>query len=418
MIDQLEVRYDAAVVGIVRADADQFCFRYAVAWLRSARAFPISLSLPLGREEIVGGAAHTFFSNLLPEGGVRDAVCARLGISPENDFALLVAIGGDCAGALSLVEPGRPVPDSARPHYERLTDARIASLLETGAVPLLAGGPRTRLSLAGAQDKVPVVLVDDALHLPRGTAASTHILKLPNRRYPHLLANEAFAMGLGQRLGLDVAPAELWLDAPQPLLLVTRYDRITEAGTTRRLHQEDFCQATARPSSQKYEAEGGPTFAAIIGVVRDATYEPLVDVARLLDWQAFNLVIGNADGHAKNLSLLYGDDGTTRLAPFYDLLSMREYKRVDRKLALRIGGGANPDEIGYAEWQAQSKDLGIGLAVLLRRTRELAERTLAELPAWRAVFRERYGAQPILQTLPKAIAARARRLLRSVAPPR
>src|SRR6185295_1025711 len=101
---------------------------------------------------------HTFFSNLLPEGESRVAVCQRLGISEANDVALLRAIGGECAGALSIVDDLRSPPEA---RYEELDDRRLQELVSNDdIVPLLIGGSSTRLSLAGAQDKLPVAVLD------------------------------------------------------------------------------------------------------------------------------------------------------------------------------------------------------------------------------------------------------------------
>ena len=120
------------------------------------------------------GRGHAFFANLLPEGAVREAICARLGISRDNDLALLRAIGGECAGALSVVAAGAEPATQRRPTYELLEDRRLQAFVDgKRTLPLLAGGPSTRLSLAGAQDKLPVAILDGRIHLPVGDAPST-----------------------------------------------------------------------------------------------------------------------------------------------------------------------------------------------------------------------------------------------------
>ena len=317
MTAALEVRFGAELVGHVRVDDDErFCFSYDAAWSAREDRFPVSLTLPIAPHEYVGGPAHTFFSNLLPEAAVRQAICARLGISPANDFALLQAIGGECAGALSVVDPAQAPVDPDDFKYEEMSSKRLRELVADDAIPLLIGGSTTRLSLAGAQDKLPVAMLDGKLSLPLHAAPSTHILKLPNPRYPHLPANEAFSLGLARRLGLEVVDGELFTLTDPPSLLVTRYDRVPsdDPWPVRRLHQEDLCQATGLPPTRKYEAEGGPSLARAVTLVREHVDRPLIDVPRVLEWQAYNLVLGNSDGHAKNLSLLYADDGP-KLAP-------------------------------------------------------------------------------------------------------
>lgn len=417
MTATLEVRFGAIIVGAVRVeDNGQFCFAYDPTWSTREGRFPVSLTLPLASHEYVGGPAHTFFANLLPEGAVRQAICARLGISPGNDFALLQAIGGECAGALSLIDPALSSPDADDFSYEELQNKRLQNLITNGAIPLLLGGSTTRLSLAGAQDKIPVALLDGKLHLPLHAAPSTHILKLPNPRYPHLPVNEAFALGLARQLGFEVVRSELFTGTDPPSLLVTRYDRAPseDPWPVRRLHQEDLCQATGLPPTRKYESEGGLTLVRAVTVIRDHVAQPLIDVRRAIEWQSYNIVLGNSDGHAKNLSILYSDDGV-KLAPLYDLVSTREYKQLDRKLAMGVGGRQNPDEIGRTEWVKLSEELRIGQRVVLDVVREVAQRSLDGLPGWTREFRDSYGNQPILQTLPRAITKRARRVLRSLA---
>lgn len=416
MTAMLEVRFGAIVVGAVRVDGDgRFCFTYDPAWRTREGRFPISLTLPISSDEYVGGPAHAFFGNLLPEGAVRQAICTRLGISPDNDFALLQAIGGECAGALSLIDPARRPVDPDDFSYEELQHKRLQSLITDDAIPLLIGGSTTRLSLAGAQDKLPVALLDGKLHLPLNAAPSTHILKLPNSRYPHLPVNEAFALGLARQLGFEVVRGELFTGTDPPSLLVARYDRdpSEDPWPVRRLHQEDLCQATGLPPTRKYEAEGGPTLVRAVTVIREHVSRPLVDVPRVLAWQAYNIVLGNSDGHAKNLSILHADDGV-KLAPLYDLVSTREHGRLDRKLAMGVGGRQNPDEIGRAEWIKLSEELRIGKRVVLDLVGDVAQRSLDALADWTREFRDSCGDQPILQTLPRAIQRRAGRVLRSL----
>ena len=417
--DQLDVRFGARRVGgLDVSDPQRMVLTYDATWLGREDAFPISLSLPLRADPFVGGAAHQFFANLLPEGMARQAVCNRLGISVDNDAALLRAIGGECAGALSVVEVGRAGRRIADDSYERLTDARLARLAGDGdVVPLLLAGPPTRLSLAGAQDKLPVAVFDGDLYLPLAGAPSTHILKLPNPRYHHLPLNEAFVMGLAAQIGIETASTDLVTGTDPPSLLVERYDRrrATDDGEIQRLHQEDLCQALGLPPLRKYEQEGGPSFAAAASLVRDHVSSPIVDVRRLLEWQAFNVVAGNSDGHGKNLALLY-DGPTLRLAPFYDFLSTRQYPGLDRRLAMSVGGRRDATELHRAQWEQLARDAGIGPRLVVETVGAVAERCLDALAAWTKEFRHRHGNRAILQTLPSWIGKSARKTVRNLRP--
>lgn len=141
MTAPLEVRFGAITVGALRVDDEgRFAFAYEPSWCTRDTRFPVSLTLPIAAREYVGGPAHTFFSNLLPEGAFRQAICARLGISPDNDFGLLQAIGGECAGALSLADPAEPPADPDDFRYEELQPKRLRTLIADGAIPLLVSG--------------------------------------------------------------------------------------------------------------------------------------------------------------------------------------------------------------------------------------------------------------------------------------
>jgi serine/threonine-protein kinase HipA len=415
VIDELVVWFESKIVGRLTLDDDRFAFVYERAWLESTASFPISLTLPLRTDARVGGPAHAFFANLLPEGAARQAVCRRLGISEDNDFGLLAAIGGECAGALSLLAPDQS-PDPKTWAYEEISRSRLRKLTSAEVVPLLLGGPAMRLSLAGAQDKLPVAVLDGKIHLPLNGAPSTHILKLPNERFRHLPVNEAYVLGLAQRVGMDVVHATMIMETGAPSLLVARYDRepSVDPRTIRRLHQEDICQALGVPPAKKYEIEGGPTLARATTLIRESVYRPLVDVGRVIAWQAFNVVAGNSDGHAKNLAITYSRMGEARLAPFYDLVSTREYPRIDSGLAMSVRGRRDPDELGLAQWAGLAKHLEVGERAVVDAVRDVAEACAREIAAWTKEFRARHGNHPVLQTLPKGIAKRARRTLRGL----
>lgn len=418
---ELEVRYGEQRVGALRVDAlNHFCFRYLDEWLRADDAFPVSVTLPLSSTETMGGSAHAFFSNLLPEGNVRQEVCSRLGISVSNDVELLRALGGECAGALWIAETGVPL-ELPENEYAELLPKQILQLTEghDRIVPLLIGGAKTRLSLAGAQDKLPVAVFDGKIHWPRNGSPSTHILKLPNPRYPYLPENEAFLLGLARRAGLECPGFELVSLAKQRGLLVERYDRLRtdDPWPARRLHQEDFCQGLGLLSSQKYEQEGGPTFAQAVELVRTTAVAPLKDVQRLVEWQTFNAAAGNADGHGKNLSILY-DKGGPRLAPFYDLVATREYRNLIRLLAMGIGGQRDADVLGREHWRTLAREIEVRDRAILELVGGALERLAEGLPGWTSEYRERYGEVPVLQTLPKRISKQVRRLQRALAPER
>lgn len=193
----------------------------------------------------------------MPEENQRVVAVKALGVSPANDFALLDRLGGDVAGALQLF-PEDQKPIAARPITEPqstpLDEVGIVRILDALPVrPLLACQQNLRLSLAGAQSKVPLILIEGQLPLPIPGQATTHILNPPIARFPGTTANEAFVMNLAAALRLDVAPVEARSANGRPFLLVERYDRYRDAeGAVRRIPQEDFCQALGMPPETKY----------------------------------------------------------------------------------------------------------------------------------------------------------------------
>ena len=243
--------------------------------------------------------------------------------------------------------------------------------------PLLAGEEGLRLSLAGAQSKVPVVLVDGAVALPMPGQPTTHILKPPISRFTATTENEAFVMRLAAAVGLDVAPVEPRVVRDRTFLLVQRYDRaLGDDGTVRRIHQEDFCQALGVPPETKYASEGGPTFKDCFALLRSVAARPAVDVLKLLDAVIFNVIAGNADAHGKNFSILYSGEGP-RLAPLYDLLATVAYPDLSPKFAMKIGKRATLAELDAKGWTAFAADAGLGLPLIRRRVAEISEATSA-----------------------------------------
>ena len=407
----LVVRCGDAHVGDVDVDeSERFAFTYAKEWLASAGSFPISLSLPFRDLPYREPAAHAFFANLLPEGEVRTMVARRLGISVDNDFELLAAIGGECAGALTI----GVVPDESS--YSSVSlDTLDRYAREGDSLAEVTGHHGVRLSLAGAQDKLAVLADERGIHIPRGRAASSHILKFPNHAFAHLPMNEAFTASLAGRLGLPTCETKLWPLPGRPVLLVTRYDRYPSGtGQIRRLHQEDLCQALGISPRRKYESEGGPSFAQCYRLVVDHSTDPVADGMALLRWLAFNAVVGNADGHGKNLSMVRSDDGQLRLAPFYDLVCTAAYPRIDRHLAMPVGATSDAGQIRGADWEQLARDIAVAPRLMLGTVKTVAER--AEQVA-RDVADEPgplHGESPAFQMILPVIRKRSRRILRQL----
>ena len=376
MMRTLDIWWDGRLVGQLTQDKHgELGFAYAPDWLDDEAAQPLSASLPKRAEPFTRRECRPFFGGLLPEEGQRDAAAQALGVSRANDFALLDRLGGDVAGALQLLPPGE-VPATLTPDQRPtpLDDAGLIRVLDALPVrPLLAGEEGLRLSLAGAQSKVPVVLLDEAVALPAPGQATTHILKPPISRFAATTENEAFVMRLAAAIGLDAASVEARTVQDRSFLLVQRYDRAIDAdGIVRRIHQEDFCQALGVPPETKYASEGGPTFKDCFALLRRVAARPAVDVLKLLDAVIFNVIAGNADAHGKNFSILYDAEGP-RLAPLYDLLATVAYPDLSPKFAMKVGKRATLAELDAKGWAAFAADAGLGVPLIRRRVAEISK---------------------------------------------
>jgi serine/threonine-protein kinase HipA len=345
-------------------------FQYAPQWLEQPKAMALSQSLPLQAEPFDDPTCRPFFAGLLPEGQLRQRIAQRCQVSASNDFGLLAAIGGDCAGAVSL---GRSTPSSQQAAVEWLEQVPLIALLnELPQRPMLVQRDGLRLSLAGAQDKLPVVFQAGQIGLPKGTTASTHILKPAIASVEGSVSNEAFCMALGRAMGLPVAETEILRAGERHVLLVRRYDRCPADGETwRRLHQEDFCQALGIPPELKYQNEGGPDLNACFALVRQATRPSAPQLIQLLNAVVFNALIGNNDAHSKNFSLLYAGQ-TPTLAPLYDLLCTAVYPQLTEKMAMKLGGKYRFEELQDRHWKRFAEAAGLSWAQTRKRVLAMA----------------------------------------------
>lgn len=385
MKEPLYVYYEDRDVGTILSDDDgRLSFSYSDSWLSDTRQhFPISQSMPLDKVTYTS-VAHSYFTNLLPEGGLRDLICRQLRMSPGNDYELLKRIGGDCAGALRILREDDDISldDQA---YEPLTDLTSAERL-TGDV--LLKYPDVRLSLAGAQYKLPVYLEAGQLYLPRHHAPSSHILKFTNRDYRRLPEVEFLVTQLAKAVGLDVVDLSLYPYGRQLLAsLSRRYDRIRDDDRLRRLHQEDFCQILGIPPNCKYENEGGPSLVDCMEVIRRYSDSVISDTQRLIRWMVFNVLVGNCDAHGKNLSFMY-EHGKTVLAPFYDLVATINFESVSIRMAMTIGGEDVVHDVSKTHWHAQAQTMGVSPKLLSSVTNEMSERIVDRIEPLYADFND------------------------------
>ena len=353
-------------------------FIYEPAWLAKSGAIPLSRSLPLQSEAFPAKKARPFFAGLLPEEDPRKIIAKILGISAANDFAMLERIGGECAGAVQLLPAGTDMAaQTSIPPRELSTSELEQIVAELPRRPLLAGRDGLRLSLAGAQDKLPVLIRADRIYLPLDDTPSTHILKPEPARFSGLAANEWLGLTLARAIGLNTPAAEFRMIGQTPCLLVARYDRRTgAAGRIQRIHQEDFGQALGFPPERKYQAENGPTLRQCMELLRTWSTVPARDIPAFIDGLIFNILLGNADAHAKNYSFLY-IDGERRLAPFYDLVSTLAWPELTKKPAMQVGHADSINVFAAAEWKILARETGLAWP-LLRERLHLSARAIQE----------------------------------------
>lgn len=407
MASLLNVYWHQDIVGTLHLDEGRhFVFQYAPDWLKRENPVPLSLSLPLQAEAYNNDRARPFFANLLPESDLRRSIARKLGLSEQNDFALLEAVGGECAGAVSLLPEGQVPGSDGR--YRPLDDKQLNILItELPTRPMLAGEEGIRLSLAGAQNKLPVYFDGNQISLPMGNATSSHIVKPPIKHYPQTVENETFCMLLATRMDLPVPDITI-LHKAEPLYLITRYDRqqSNQQDHITRLHQEDFCQALGIAPDMKYEKEGGPSLKACFELLRHNSIQPVADVRNLLHWVVFNYLIGNADAHAKNIALLFTRSGPA-LAPFYDLMCTVVYAELTDRIAMKIGGEDRPDWIITRRWQQFAEEIDVGYKLVKQTLESMSERIITEAKMVQKEFNKQYGECALIENIINIIKTRS-----------
>ncbi len=371
---ELEVWLFADRIGTLALAEGRLSFSYESGWISRPDAVALSASLPLQAEPFDDRGARPFFAGLLPEGQMRRLIAQRFQVSGQNDFALLEQIGGECAGAVTFIESGQSLPVPTRNDDVRwLSDNEVVAILdELPHRPMLAGRDGLRLSLAGAQDKLPVVFDGARIGLPRNGTPSSHILKPAILAVEDSVINEGYCMALADAIELKPAKSKVHRVLDRSFLLVERYDRLIDAqGDRQRIHQEDFCQALGVVPELKYQNEGGPDLAQCFDLVRRATRPNAPQILRLFDYVIFNSLIGNHDAHAKNFSLLYSGNAPV-LAPCYDVLSTAVYPTLTPKMAMKIGGKYNFSEVQARHWERFAESVGFSKAQAKRRVLEIA----------------------------------------------
>lgn len=378
--------------------AHLYAFRYSAEWLSRKDRYALSPTLPLveveeGSREPHSAAVRQFFENLLPEGQALDDAASTYRLSKGNLMGLLAALGGETAGALQLRLPGAATPSEAET-FRWLSHEELSERIRARPHhPFSAWDGRVRLSIAGYQDKIAVFEDEGCWAFVDGARlASTHILKPESvsDRLSGLTGNEFLCMRLAHRAKLPVADVAL-VHVPEPVLVVKRFDRERTAEGVARLHVIDGCQALGLSLALKYERPYGDTrdvrelrdgaSLPMLFALLERSPRPVAERLALLRWTIFQVLIGNTDAHAKNLSFHVGREGLS-LAPAYDLVCGLAFDgdTVLDTYAMAIGDAFHAEELSPFEWANFAHACGLPFRQVSIELSRMARRVRESLP--------------------------------------
>lgn len=370
----LNVFIDDAIVGNLHENNGIWSFHYYQEWQENG--YPLSPGLPLQPEEIVDSGTNRpvqwFFDNLLPEENARIRLVSTLPKGQWDAWELLEHLGSESAGAITILKPEAKQTESKLiPLSDEELDARIKNMPR---VPLNSTSPK-KMSLAGAQEKLVISIVNGELYEPSGAEISTHILK-PDSLSDHYLnsaVNEWYCARVAQELKLNVPPVELRY-MPSPVYIIERYDREKVEEKVRRLHALDAAQTLSISAGSKYKMANADSLNRVVNITRSKTLTRL----NIFKWVVFNTLIGNGDAHLKNLSLFSNKQGY-ELAPFYDLISTASFFKVeegkkwhDEELTFPIGDAKTFGEVEAVNFDQFANSIKLSPKVAQHELNKLA----------------------------------------------
>lgn len=384
----------------------RFAFSYEPDWISRRGAFALGPTLPLTPDPQQNAEQHSaivrqFFQNLLPEGKALEDAAGVNNLSRTSVMGLLRALGRETAGALRFTlpdeDPGR-LGQPSRPLPEAELSQRIR---ERPQMPFSVWDGKVRLSIAGYQDKLAVYENDSQWFLvedPR--LASTLIVKPePIANFmAGMTTNEFMCMRLAAALKLPVAKVHL-RHVPEPVLLIERFDRMVKPASdgtafVQRIHVIDGCQALGLPVDFKYERpygdgadvqhlRDGASIQRFLALLDDKaiTTAPGISKLQFLRWAIFQVLVGNTDAHAKNMSFFCEGGGLT-VAPAYDLVCALVYAgdKVQDTLAMAIGDNFNPLAINAYDWAQMAHENRLVPRLVASELRRMAKGCVDALP--------------------------------------
>ena len=320
-----------ARIVLLAQSQDQLSWYYESSWIENG--FTVAPSLPLSGQ-ISSQAVKNFLQNLLPEGQGLDDIVGQSRLSKNNVFGLIRIIGHETTGALTFRTPTMAIPESV---FRKISEEELATRLARVKFgePITYWDGKTRLSVAGVQDKLNLLQLNGNIGFGEGELCSNYIYKFETGKVPFIVVNECFTMLLANNSGIDVPQVNMCTIGSTKALVIKRFDRQyykqkdEMLGIMKRRHVIDGCQACALPPSFKYERQFGDEGDGVY--IRDGvSFEKLMSLEvedrqayllKMIQWLTFNIVNGNYDAHGKNISFFVDKKGLT-LAPFYDLVNI------------------------------------------------------------------------------------------------
>ncbi len=378
---------DNLIGKLILTKDDQLFWRYNEKWQQTG--FAISPHLPLNND-IPSVNAQRFLRNLLPEGNGLDELVAHFHqLSKNNTFGLMLALGMDAPGAITFLSVEKKFPTIHK--FLPITDADLERRLNTrDKYGLIVWQGKPRLSVAGVQDKINVVLNHKGqLGFGEGSLCSTHILKFEKQELSHLVLNEYITLQFAKSCGLNVTNARLMRFGKNPALLVERFDRkyISTKEVKRRL-VIDGCQALNLPPTYKYERNFGSS--RDVAHIRDgASFQklfsfanqcenPILTKLQILDWALFNLLVFNFDAHGKNITFFVSAQGIS-LAPFYDLVNVKMYPDFEQEMAMGLGSEFDSNLVNAYQLADFADTCQLSRAIVTKRLRLIANKLILAL---------------------------------------
>jgi serine/threonine-protein kinase HipA len=373
--------YGKRIGTLTHLPGDQTLFTFDQDYIDDPERPTLSLSFKDSLGELITDIRPTrtrvppFFANLLPEGTLRDYLARQAGVNPKREFFLLWMLGRDLPGAIRIT----PADGEAWPPETVRQDAGGR----------LSRDKMLRFSLAGVQLKFSAVMeATGGLTIPAEGVGGSWIVKLPSMKFNGVPENEYAMMELARAIGIDVPEVQLVpmsqiAGLPDDVahmegnaLAVKRFDRTADGMP---VHIEDFAQVFGLYPETKYEKASYRNIAEVLWAETGAD-----DVAEFIRRLVFNALIGNADMHLKNWSLIYPDGPQPALSPGYDFVSTIAYLK-DTNMALTLGRSKAMKELSLDQLSYLAAKARLPEKLVLDAGRETVERFMAVWKSGKAI---------------------------------